>query len=421
MRTRLSVFLSRSAVPILAAIIAPFSYADSSEGKLLSLHDKAMVAVEKSEAELISFRHDIHRFPELAGNEKRTSAKIADKLVGLGFNVRTGVGGYGVVATVKGNDSGPLIAFRADMDAVQGDASDPVSYRSQVVGAHHICGHDMHSTIGIGIAEGLAAIKADLPGNVMLIFQPAEEAGAGAEDMLTDDVFGDELPVAIFALHTAPFDVGTLTVLPDGMMAGRTRIDVTLSGMGDLDLAAEEVKTVITANGNITPDTMLLFQTRPFVFIDLLPVARTDNTEIVVSAFVMSAGLTERQKVKKRLRHSVELVDIADVTLSIDFSQALEGINNDPELLELASSGIEGLAPGVRVIPSPGVIPAFSEDFGSFQKAVPGVMYLLGVDNPNLGTVGFPHSPDYVADDAAILVGTEAMLAAILQVMTAER
>ncbi len=415
------MFLPRSAVAIFTTLLAAYGSAGSSEGKLMSLHTKAMTAVEKSETALISFRHDIHRFAELAGNEKRTSAKIAAALTELGLSVETNVGGYGVVATLTGNDEGPLIAFRADMDAVRGDASDPVSYRSQVAGVNHTCGHDIHSTIGIALAEGFAAIRSDLPGRVMLIFQPAEEAGVGAEDMLADGVFGDHLPDAIFALHTAPFDVGTLTVLPGGMMAGRTRIDVTLSGKGDLSTAAEEVRKAIAQTGNITTETMLLFQSEPFVFIDPLPQTRTDNGEIVVSALIMAAGLAERQKVKEQLRRSVGLVDIDDVTMSIKFSQALEGINNDPQLLELASSGISRRAPDINLIPTPGVIPAFSEDFGSFQKEVPGVMYLLGVNNPNLGTVGFPHSPDYVADDAAIFIGTEAMLAAILQAMTVER
>ncbi|MEL6868504.1 MAG: M20 family metallopeptidase [Pseudomonadota bacterium] len=385
-----------------------------------SLHEDAMAAVVQAKADLIAFRHDLHRFPELAGNEQRTSAKIADALTALGFDVRSGVGGYGVVATLQGQKDGPLIAFRADMDAVSGDAIDPVSYRSQVEGVHHTCGHDIHSTIGIGLAAGFAAIQTELPGKVMLIFQPAEEAGVGAEDMLADDVFADQLPDAIFAVHVAPFDIGTLTALPDGMLAGRTRIEVTLSGSGDLERAVNEVTAAIAANGNITLDTMLSFQTEPFVFIDFLPRTEAENTNVIVSAFVMSAGLSERPKVQERLTRSVEAVDVEGITATIAFSQALEGVNNDAELLALASQGIKKRASDVKLIPTPGVIPAFSEDFGSFQKAVPGVMYMLGVNNPAAGTVGFPHSPDFVGDDAAIAVGTEAMLAAMLQLMATE-
>lgn len=410
------VFL-RWATLVLTAILVSCS---SVEGTSSPLYEKATAAVEKSEPSLISFRHDIHRFPELAGDEKRTSAKIADALISLGYDVKTNVGGYGVVATLKGNTDGPLVAFRADMDAVPGEALDPVSYGSQVEGVHHICGHDMHSTIGIGLAEGFAAIQADLPGQVMLIFQPAEEAGVGAEDMLADDVFGNQLPDAIFAVHTVHFDVGTLSVLPNGMMAGRTRIDVTLSGEGDLEMVATEIQKILLETGNITPETMLSFQTEPFIFIDTLPLVKTENDEIVVSAFAMSAELTERPKVIERLKNSVEAVDIDGVIVSVEFSQALEGINNDPALMRRASHGIRTHVPDVTVMPTPGVIPAFSEDFGSFQREVPGVMYFLGVNNPNLGTVGFPHSPDYVADDAAILIGTKAMLAAMLEVMTVE-
>ncbi|MEM9233596.1 MAG: amidohydrolase, partial [Pseudomonadota bacterium] len=380
-------------------------------------YDTAVQAAASAEADIIAFRHDLHRFPELSGEEKRTSGKVAAALSELGYDVRTGVGGYGVVALLEGAGDGPLIAFRADMDAVAGQAFDPVPYASEIEGVHHICGHDMHTAIGIGIAEGFAAIRDEMPGSVMLIFQPAEEAGTGAESMLAEGLFVERRPDAIFALHTAPFDVGQLAVLPDGMMAGRTLISVSLTGDGNLDAAVSGLRDALEATGNVSLETMLAFRTEPFIFINLFPQAPAESGTAKVEGFVMSAGLDDRPRVEKVLREAVVSVDIENVQMSVTFRQALEGVNNDAALVDRASAAMNEQAPDITVFPVPGVIPAFSEDFGSFQMTVPGVMYFLGVNNPETGTVGFPHSPDYVADDGAIMVGTRAMLAAMLEVM----
>src|SRR6185436_5771750 len=118
------------------------------------------------------------------------------------LDVRTGVGGYGVVGVLKGGKPGPLVAYRADMDAVPSNEPDPVDFRSETPGIRHICGHDLHMTIAIGLASALHSVKADLPGSVMFIFQPAEERGAGAKAMLDAGVFAPTAPAAIFGLHT---------------------------------------------------------------------------------------------------------------------------------------------------------------------------------------------------------------------------
>lgn len=139
-------------------------------------YSNAVSKVEAVEVELIALRHDLHRNPEVSGKEIRTSAKVAEKLTSLGFEVQENVGGYGVVGVLQTGRSGPVVAFRADMDATAQDNNDDVSYASQVEGVYHICGHDMHTTIGIALAEALSHVKDDLSGTVMLIFQPEEEA-----------------------------------------------------------------------------------------------------------------------------------------------------------------------------------------------------------------------------------------------------
>ncbi|MBK5099343.1 MAG: M20/M25/M40 family metallo-hydrolase, partial [Gemmatimonadetes bacterium] len=136
--------------------------------------------------ELIEVRRDIHRHPEVSGREERTAGVVAGRLRALGLDVRTDVGGHGVVAVLRGSHPGPIVAFRADMDAVASRDPDPVDFASTVEGVRHICGHDIHTTVGLALAEGMAAIRDQLAGSVMLIFQPAEENATGARAMLED-------------------------------------------------------------------------------------------------------------------------------------------------------------------------------------------------------------------------------------------
>src|SRR5262245_34561881 len=119
------------------------------------------------EHELITLRRAIHRQPELAGGERNTAALVADRLEATGLNVTTGVGGHGVVGILDGGGPGPAVAYRADMDAVAMDEEIPSEFRSQVPGAGHLCGHDLHTTIGVGVARVLAQVKDQLRGRVV--------------------------------------------------------------------------------------------------------------------------------------------------------------------------------------------------------------------------------------------------------------
>jgi metal-dependent amidase/aminoacylase/carboxypeptidase family protein len=183
-----------------------------------AIHDRIAAHVRASESNLIAFRRDLHRHPELSGLEARTSRMVAERLRAAGLRVRTGVGGHGVVGVLQGAKTGPLVAFRADMDAVRSTEADPVEFRSDTPGVRHICGHDLHVTIGVGLAEALASVKADLAGSVMFIFQPAEERATGAKAMLVDGLFSSGKPSAIYGLHTSPYDVGRIATRGGRMM-----------------------------------------------------------------------------------------------------------------------------------------------------------------------------------------------------------
>lgn len=187
------------------------------------LHARIAEYARLSTPAWIELRRDLHRHPELSGQEVRTAQVIADHLTQLGLEVRTGIGGHGVVGILTGGRPGPLVAYRADMDAVRSNDPDPVDFPSTVPGVRHICGHDVHVTIGLALASSLAHVKADVPGKVMFIFQPSEERATGARAMLNDGLFAEATPVAIFGVHSAPLDVGLVSSKPGVMMHSTPR------------------------------------------------------------------------------------------------------------------------------------------------------------------------------------------------------
>lgn len=196
-----------SAMPGFLLTLALLSVVPQPAGVL----DRVHAHIESTTSVWTDVRRDLHRNPELSGQEVRTAKVVADRLRQLGLDVRTGVGGHGVVGILTGGRPGPLVAYRADMDAVRSAAPDPVEFRSVVPGVRHICGHDVHVTIGLALASALSHVRADLPGRVMFVFQPAEERATGAKAMLDAGLFAREKPAAIFGLHAAPFDAGRLS------------------------------------------------------------------------------------------------------------------------------------------------------------------------------------------------------------------
>jgi len=404
----LLVFAAMSSSPAVAQVL--------SGSELFELMSERVALQNET---LVDFRHDLHQHPEISGAEQRTAGLIADYLIELGFEVRSGVGGHGVVAVLKGALPGPMVGFRADMDAVRSNTYDPVEFRSLSPGVRHICGHDVHTTIGIGLAEGFAAAREHLAGSVMLIFQPAEERGTGAKAMLADGAFSDVVPDAVFAVHTAPYEVGQVATVSGGMMAGRASFTVRISGDGDLEAAAQIVRNAISEVGNHSPQLAGQVAPEGFIMVRVFP-SRRSGLAVVVTGQIMTAGRRDRDLAKTGASAVMDALQLDDVDLVLDYDERfMEGVTNDHELVELANEGITTYLPEMDIQTVRGAVPMFSEDFGSFQALAPGVMYFLGVSNAEKGTVGMPHSPDYVADDASILAGTRAMLAAMLARMLA--
>ncbi len=182
--------------------------------------------------EMIGWRHGFHRLPELAYEEHRTAATVADLLRGFGIDeIATGIGGTGVIGVIRNGD-GPSVGLRADMDALPIAEQTGAAYRSAVAGVMHACGHDGHMTMLLGAARYLAATRR-FAGRVVLIFQPAEEGRAGAKAMIEDGVL-DRYPFdKVFALHNIPgMPAGEIAVSPGAVMAAVDRFDIVVRGRG---------------------------------------------------------------------------------------------------------------------------------------------------------------------------------------------
>ena len=193
---------------------------------------------------VIDWRHDIHQYPELGNREFRTAKKIENHLVSLGIEVETQIAYTGVVGLIRGGLPGPTIAFRADMDALPVEEKTGVPFASKVrttylgndVGVMHACGHDAHVAILMGVAEFLATNKDKLKGNIMLIFQPAEEGppegeGGGAEMMLAEGIFKRYEPEVIFGLHVTNIPNGVLSIKSGPAMAAASAYRIKIKGV----------------------------------------------------------------------------------------------------------------------------------------------------------------------------------------------
>src|SRR2546422_7190154 len=203
-------------LPVIALGLATTLHAQS--GRLDAEVDRRAAQVQ---GKVVAWRRDIHEHPELSNRETRTAELVANHLRSLGLEVRTGVAHTGVVGVLKGGKPGPVVALRADMDAlpVTEEVDVPfaskvrTTYNGQDVGVMHACGHDTHTAMLMGVAEVLAGMRGEIPGTVKFIFQPAEEGApagerGGAEVMIEEGALDDPKPRAIFGLHVVPYPAG---------------------------------------------------------------------------------------------------------------------------------------------------------------------------------------------------------------------
>jgi len=243
--------ISLCAIVLLAALLStatPQQVAGNHSSPDSPREQRIAQAAETLRPQLISQRRDFHMHPELSNREERTARVVAERLRALGADdVKTGVGRYGVVALVRGGRPGPVVAVRADMDALPIQEVRDVPYRSQNAGVMHACGHDVHVTTLLGTAKMLAQLKSKWHGTVMLVGQPAEEVVKGAEGMLRDDLYSRfGTPNFAIAVHDhAGLPAGVIGYFPGYFMAGADSVNVTIRGLGGHGAAPQSTKDPI--------------------------------------------------------------------------------------------------------------------------------------------------------------------------------
>ncbi len=377
---------------------------------------------------VVAWRRDLHEHPELSGQEVRTAKIVAEHLKSLGIEVQTQMGLTGVVGVLKGGKPGPVVALRADMDALPVSEQVDLPFKSKAkaqwqgaeVGVMHACGHDNHVAILMGVAEVLAGMKAQVPGTVKFLFQPAEEGMGGAQAMIDAGALKEPTPSAVFGLHVWPQKVGSLNIRTGPQMAAGGNFTIIIKGkqthgsspwlgvdpivvasqvvLGLQTIASRQVDvaylpSVITVGqitggnrSNIIPDSVVMVGTLR-TFDDAMRADIAMRIKRTAEDIARSGGATALVTVDKG-----GLVQVNDTALTERMI---------PTLKRTAGYG------GFNMI---GPIMA-SEDFPVFAKNIPSVFIFLGVTpkDKDPKSAAPNHSPLFFADEGALETGVRAM------------
>ncbi|MCH8253315.1 MAG: amidohydrolase [Planctomycetes bacterium] len=374
------------------------------------------VAIREMLPELIAFRHEMHRNPELAYEETETAARIERELNGIpGLEIRTGVAKTGIVATLNGDRDGRCVLLRGDMDALPIQEANTFDYRSRRDGLMHACGHDGHTTCLLGAARVLAMFADQLPGKVKFIFQPAEENGAGGRAMVDAGILDDPKVDAAFALHGWPeAALGSIVVGAGAILAAATAFEIVLHGKGthaayphkgtDLILTASHLVTALQAEASrhtapIDPVVVSISAIHAGETHNVLP----DRCRMLGT----TRALDEKThlEVKGRIEHCVHsIASVFGARAELTWLETYPALVNDPSAAALvAGVGDERLGTAqVDRNPAPGL---GAEDFSFIARCVPSAMWRLGLCPPGRDEMPTLHNPEFDFTDAAIPIG----------------
>ena len=397
-------------------------------------------AIDRITPAIIEIRHDIHRNPELGNREFRTAELVATHLRELGLEVRTGIAHTGVVGILRGGRPGPVVAVRADMDALPVTEETGYPFASNVraeylgreVGVMHACGHDIHTAVQLGVASVLAGMRADLTGTVMFIFQPAEEGAppgeeGGAELMLKEGLFEILRPDVVFGLHAAGgLDVGRVTWTAGAAYAAADRWTVTLRGK-QAHGAAPQMSvdpTVMAAEAVLALQSIRSRNIDPMdpavVSVGIIRGGERNNI-IPMEVYLEGTARTFDERVRDLVegRMGEILRGVAAVhggTADFVYDRGYPVTINDVELTRNMVPSLQRVLGEDNVTESRPNTAA--EDFSFFANEVPGFYFSLGTQKPGTRSGG-PHTPTFMADDSAIPVGIRAMTAVVLDYLRA--
>ncbi|NYZ61438.1 amidohydrolase [Luteimonas deserti] len=399
---------------------------------------RAAAAVQ---ARVVDWRRDIHQHPELSNRETRTAAKVAAHLRSLGLEPRTGIAHHGVTAVLKGARPGPRLALRADMDAlpVTEETGLPFAsqvtdtYRGQTTGVMHACGHDAHTAILMGVAEALVGMREQLAGEILFVFQPAEEGAPEGEEggaglMLKEGVFADFKPDAVFGLHVfSTLNANQIGVRAGPTMAASDRFGMTVVGRqthgsrpwGGVDpiVAAAQIinqsQAIVSRQMDISkqPVVVTFGAINGGIRYNIIP----DSVELVGTIRTFDEDM--RADVFKRLTSIAEHVAAANgatVETQIPAEDGNPVTFNDEALTARMRASLQAASGAEPVVDMPLIMGA--EDFSLYAREVPGLFFFVGATpvGQDAGAAPSNHSPKFDVDESALDLGLRAMLQATL-------
>ncbi len=408
---------------------------------LLSAHDaNAQIALADIDAridqvapQLITWRRDVHQHPELGNHETRTAALVAAHLRHLGMEVRTGVAVTGVIGILRGGRPGPVVALRSELDALPVHEATGLAfastvqtqYNGQTTYVAHACGHDMHIAMLMGAAQVLAGMRAQLPGTVIFLFQPAEEgppAGetGGAQRILAEHGLDNPQPSAIFGLHVVPGIPGTIFYRPEGLMAAADEFQIDLHGRQTHGAWPWQGIDVISLSSAIVQEFNRLAArtvdvTNTPTVLSVTTINGGNRWNIIPQDVTMSGTLrtfdpAERTAIQHRMAQTVQsLAQSYGATAELHFTEHGHVTFNDPALTAWALPAMTEAA-GAGHVDAAHPRTMVSEDFSYYQERIPGLFVHLGSsqDGVDPATSAPNHSPLFNPNERILPLGVRA-------------
>lgn len=396
-------------------------------------------SIEEMFPGLVETRRTLHAAPELSNEEEKTAAFVAERLRSLGFEVKTGVAKHGIVALLEGTGGeGPCVAIRADMDALPITELSSRPYRSRNAGVMHACGHDVHTTVALGVAELLSKHRDQVRGTVKFLFQPAEEGMPvtyredwGAKLMVAEGAMENPRPDAIFALHCRPsitpadgkleasrvLEAGQIAYSAGHDSANSDTFEVVIKGtmahgstphrgVDAIAVAAEAITAMQTIRSRRTDTRQPLVLT-----IGTIQGGQRHNIiadEVRFTGTVRTYDETFRDSVVEMMRRILDGVTAAHGASHVfDYRKGYPSVYNDPALVEATLPTLRRLVGEKNVLEA---VPGMGgEDFSHFAKVTPGFYFRLGVSNEAKGITAEIHTPAFDVDESCLRTGVAAM------------
>jgi amidohydrolase len=392
------------------------------------------------EPKVIAWRRDIHEHPELSNRETRTAKLVAEQLKRMGLEVQTGIAHTGVVGFLKGGRPGPTVAIRADMDALPVTEKTDVpfksqataTYRGETVGVMHACGHDSHTAMLMGIAQIFAGVRASLPGNILFIFQPAEEGApageeGGAELMLKEGLFEKYHPDVVFGMHVWAGDrVGDIAYRAGPVMAAVDSFSIQVKGRQahgstpwqsvDPIVASAQIisalQTVISRDTDITenPAVVTVGAIKGGIRYNIIP----DHVEMLGTLRTFTPE--QRTAILDHMQRIIENTAAANgATAQLTVEPGSDPVlYNDPALTKQILPTLQRVA-GAEHVKETHVITA-SEDYSFFAQKIPSVFFFVGITPADQDPLQAPsnHSDFFYLDERGIPVAMHAMTQVVL-------